>query len=156
MNKSTKIFIIHILALILLICFKADFTKINVLKDEFIVNFILALFGLFMAIITLLYGLIDKIITTFNRLKLKSVDNIYLSLKELKDNTFFIFIMLLCYILLSILADFDIPIVKSTVLLDKKLIIFDFKLIFLSLSMVATHDTIKTLFTMLNLSQKIN
>lgn len=155
-----KIIFIHILLFTILIFLKVDFSSVKVLQDEFLITFLLTILGLFLAIITLLYGLIDKIANAFTKVNIDSMKHIHKSLDELKDNTIFILYALIFCLVLSFWAGCDLPMISfsniTIIETNKNLILFDLKVIVLSLVLIGTHDTVKTLFTILNISKKAN
>lgn len=155
-NKLLKIIVFHLIVFVTLLVSKTDLTKIIVLQDDFIITFLLTLLGLFLAIITLLYGLIEKIATAFNKVKINSMKHIHKSLDELKENTFFIFYALILCIILSIWLNCDIPYIISPYFINKTFLLFDLKIMILSFSLISAHDTVQTLFTILNISRKAN
>ena len=61
-KKSTKIFLFDLLIWILLYLTQIDFSNAKVLQDDFMITFCISIIGIFLAIITLMYGLIDNII----------------------------------------------------------------------------------------------
>ncbi|HBJ1648228.1 TPA: hypothetical protein LA462_002764 [Clostridium botulinum] len=153
-NKTQKIIAIHFIALIFLCTVKINFSNVKILQDDFIITFMLSIIGIFLAIITLLYGLIDKIATVFSNNNISiSMYKIFRSLDELKDNTMFIVYVLIFNFILGIIANIDIPYFSFADYSNKINFIYSLKLVTLSLVLYAIYDTIKAFFLLLNISR---
>lgn len=152
-KKSTKILLACLFLLIVLNYLKTDFSKVTVLQDDFLINFLLATIGIFLAILALLYGVVDKIKKIFidNNIE-KSLNNISNAFSEIKDNTLCILYIMISIFLISIISGFDIPYICLKNYAIKNVFLYNLKLILLILAVIAIHDTVKTFFIILNIS----
>lgn len=152
-KKSTKIFVIEIFAFIILNVFRIDFSKSIVLQNDFLITFLLTVIGIFLAIITLMYGLIDKINKIFKQANLdSSFKKIYGSFNETKENTLLIVYIMIVLFVISIFSEFDIPYFSFPSFINKNIFIYNLKFILLSLCLIAIYDTVRTFFIILDIS----
>ncbi|EGS5727749.1 hypothetical protein P5E47_03190 [Clostridium perfringens] len=162
LKSNTKIIILffNIIIFVALITYKIDLTKIDLLSDNNLITFITSMLGIFLAIITLLHGLLGGLISAFKKLNLSREKNLFRTFKELKENTYFIFIMLICFIFISIISNINIPFLtypaNLEIYISKIMLLYDIKLILLIFSLVAIKDTLSAFFKLLDLSLKVS
>ncbi|WP_238899432.1 hypothetical protein [Clostridium sp. YIM B02500] len=117
----------------------------------------MSVIGIFLAIITLMYGLIDKISSIFSDSNISnSMNKIYKSFDEIKDNTLLIFYLMVFIFFVGVINSIDFPYLKLPVNFNKSAIIFDIKFSILLLIFFAIYDTIKTFFVILNISRYLD
>lgn len=96
----------------------------------------------------------DKIVKLFSDLSLTdSINKIYTSLDELKDNTILIFYSVLFIFLINFVSKINICSINFDNYFNTKLFLYDLRLTILSLVLFAINDTIKTFFIILNISR---
>ena len=153
-NTCVKVFSFIFCIFIVLCLSKVNFSDIKILQDDFLITFMISLIGIFLAILTLMYGLLEKIATIFSTANITtSLKNIYKSFDEIKDNTLLIFYLMLSIFIIALLGNIDIPYIKLPENFTKTNIIYNIKICILILVLFSVYDTIKTFFIILNISR---
>lgn len=157
--KILTTFIVFFIISIFLVTLNKKMYTLPILEDQFLINFVGAILALSVAIITLLYSIIDKVRESiiefhFQDTKTNRIPHL---LKELKEDTLFIFYILVILFIISILNKCDIPIVKwNFTIISKNNFIALIKLFLISLTLFSLRDIIKTLFTIITLSNYLS
>ncbi|TDF91712.1 hypothetical protein [Paenibacillus piri] len=135
-KKTTRLFIIILISagVSLFFCtYNNKLDKINILNDDIIVNLLSGLLALSIAVITLIYTLLDKIREKLKKFNNEEIDKKVAALfKSLQNDTWAILIFLVTIIVVILLRDTDVP-----------------------LAFFAIADIVSTLFSLLNTLSKI-
>ena len=151
--KASIIIIFDIIICFLLYVSAIDFSNIKILDDDFLITFMISIVGIFLAIITLMYGLIEQIRKIFKESNIEqSIKKIYKSFDEIKENTMLIVYIMIFIFILSITLNIDIPFI-SQAYINKKRLYLDLKIFGLILVLVSIYDTVKTFFLILKISR---
>lgn len=164
-NKFNSIipFIFSIIISLGIIKVNKDAYNLKILEDQFLANFIGALLALSIAIVTLLYSVIDKVresmiksYTTSEKLNNNDM-KIKKLLIELKQDTTLIFYILVSIFFISIFANCDIPFISWKITAFSKNSFISFLKIFLmSLTFFSLYDIIGTLFALINIADVLS
>ncbi|URZ07566.1 hypothetical protein [Clostridium felsineum] len=157
--KILTIFIVLFIISAFFVTLNKKIYTLSILEDQFLINFVGTILALSVAIITLLYSIIDKVRESIIKFHFQNTktDRIPHLLKELKDDTLFIFYILVSVFIISILNKCDIPIVKwDFKIITRNNFIALIKLFLIFLTLFSLRDIIKTLFTIINLSNYLS
>ncbi|WP_221469289.1 hypothetical protein [Cohnella nanjingensis] len=135
--------------------FNTKLDKISILNDDIIINLLCGLLALSIAVITLIYTLLEKI-------KEKMPDNSNIDkiinrlFGTLKKDTWAVFVFLIIVVLVIFFRDTDIPNLQwsNTFPFSKLNFVYFTKLFVIFLSLSAVADIILTLFSLLTALSK--
>jgi hypothetical protein len=123
------------------------------LENSFLINFLGVLLGVLITLVTFIHSVVNESLKKTNNQQSKRKTAIQLY-SELKDNTVLIFWFLIIVFILTVWMTIDIPKIQLIELIgiEKNILITWIKLNIMILSMVATKDTIETLFTLIGVN----
>ncbi|CEP83961.1 hypothetical protein [Paraclostridium sordellii] len=153
---NNNIFIISTMSLIsfIIVLFNKNLNNLSILSDDFLITYMLYMLGFALTVSAILYSFVEKVNTRFNQNQvnesntsaiLKRLKNL---LKELKEDTLLIFLILISNIFIALFKDINIPILK----LPKNELINFCKIISIFLSSYSIRDIILTVFKILNIN----
>lgn len=123
--------------------------QVSILKDDILITLLSGLLVLSIAVITLIYTLVEKI---REKMKSMSIENtVYRLIGALKKDTWTIFILLVWIVLVILFRDTDLPGIKwcNEIPFSKTEFVYFTKLFVMFLSFTAIADIILTLFSLL-------
>lgn len=138
----------------IIVLFNKNLNNLSILSDDFLITYMLYMLGFALTVSAILYSFVEKVNTRFNQNQvnesntsaiLKRLKNL---LKELKEDTLLIFLILISNIFIALFKDINIPILK----LPKNELINFCKIISIFLSSYSIRDIILTVFKILNIN----
>lgn len=154
-NKVVIILSMVVLSIII-VSFNNNLNDIQILEDSFLTTYLLTMLGFSLTVSAILYSFIEKVnekIKNNNYAPNKSINIkkiLKILLKELKDDSILIFILLISLIIVSFVKDINFPYIQLHAY--KNSIIYFIKIMSIFLSSYSMFDITLTVFKILSIN----